>query len=158
MPHLRPSAILAAPLLLIVPLLVGCDYEIQGLVVPGAVSEVQVVSQDDPRLNQAGLVHAQVIGTIDPDALTAERQHPAVTDEKGQFSIPITSSGAGILEYKLGIYARHTGYSPTEDTINLPSTRKRLLIVLAPGEDRPAPPPRDMTEDALKAQEEMRRN
>jgi hypothetical protein len=83
---------------------------------------------------------------------------PVVTDEQGRFTIPITSSAPSILEYKVGIYARHTGYAPTEDTLDLPAQRKRLLIVLAPGEDKAPPPQRDITDDALKAQEEMRRD
>jgi hypothetical protein len=147
-----------AALALAALLLAGCDYELQGVVVTGAVPEVRVVSRDDPRLQQGGLVHAQVVGTIDPESLNAERLRAVVTDEQGRFTLPVDATGAGMLEYKLGLFVRHTGFSPTEDTIDLPPSRKRLLIVLSPGEDKQPPPSRDITDDALKAQEQMRRD
>ena len=159
MKHKPVSSARFTALLLPLLLLAGCsDYELQGVVVTGTVPEVRVVSSDDPRLSQNGLAHAQVIGTIDPQSLTAERMRPAVADEQGRFSITVTSTGAGLLEYKIGIFARHTGFSPTTDTFDLPASRKRLLIVLTPGEDQQPPPNRDITDDALKAQEQMRRD
>jgi hypothetical protein len=136
-------------------LLCGCTYHLEGVVVSGPVAQVQVVSSDDPRLQGPGLEHAQVNLTIDPSSLGAERLRPVTTDSHGQFSVPVSQTGAGVLKYEVSLYCRHAGCAPVQETMDLPPSWKRLLIVLAPGQDQPMPT--DLHDEAKEWQDQMRR-
>lgn len=117
-------------------LLTGCSgYQLRGKVVDGPTSMVMVVDEHDPRLNQAGLEGASVEVTVDPRSLGRKRL-PAVTSEgDGSFAVPIGEVGAGFLQYDVRVLARLAGRQSAEDEMALPGGDKRLLIILAPGQD-----------------------
>jgi hypothetical protein len=136
-------------------LLCGCTYHLEGVVVSGPIGDIQVVSSDDPRLKGPALEHAQINVTIDPNSLGADRLRAVTTDSHGQFSMPVSETGAGILKYEMDLYCRHPGCAPVQQTMDLPPSWKRLLIVLAPGQDLPMPT--DLHDEAQQWQDEMRR-
>ncbi len=117
--------------------LAGCDgYRLQGRVVAGEVSYIEVVDKDDPRLSIAPPIGGVSVGAvIDPGSLDREDLGTVTTAPDGSFSIPISSFGAGLLEYEVGVRARRGGFATAEHFFPLPSDSKRLLVTLAPGRD-----------------------
>jgi hypothetical protein len=134
----------------------GCaTYELQGVVVEGATPGVFVVSSDDAKLKEMGLVNAAVDVTLDPLSLGGRRLGVVHTDERGRFSVPIGDVGAGWMEYDVAVFSRMAGFAPTYDTLRLPSFGRRLVVVMAPGADRD-PRPEDIRDEARRAEELMR--
>lgn len=122
--------------------MIGCDsgYKLQGRVIAGANPAVAIVDADDPRLKgYDGIPNASVMLTLDPRSLGRKSIGNGVTDIDGHFSIPIDEFGAGFLEHEVAILGRAGGYVGTEETIILPPSRRRVLIVLPPGRDRHQP-------------------
>jgi len=126
-----PATVLVAAL--------GCQpYELAGVVVAarGEPGGVRVVKQDDERLNSPGLAETTVILTLDPDSLRPIRLGSVTTDEQGRFRMPVDETGAGFLEYDLGVYARKKGFAPTWQQLPLPARGRRLVVLMQPGVDR----------------------
>jgi hypothetical protein len=129
--------------------LAGCEaYTLRGTVLRGATPGVIVVDRDDSRLAQPGLVGAVVELTTEPSSLGAKHAGAEVTDGHGQFAIPVDEFGAGFLEYDFGVLARMQGYSDTWQEMRLPSSGKRLLIIMTPGQGTVVRPG-DALRDAL---------
>lgn len=118
-----------------VALLSGCQYHMQGTVVSGAASSVEVVDSDDSRLAQPGLAGVTVEATLDPSEMKPIPQAPVSSDGTGRFAMPIQATGAGVLQYQALVVARLSGCKPATQLIALPGPGQRLLITLAPGVD-----------------------
>lgn len=138
---------------LAVALLSGCEsYRLRGAVVEGTIPGVWVVSQDDPRLAQTaaggGIPGATLEFTIDPASIRPRKLPATVSDDAGRFELPVDQGGAGFLEYELGVLCRGTGYRAVWQLIDMPASRKRLLIVMTPGRDT-YQSPTDLTQETL---------
>lgn len=140
-PFAQPHRHLIAVLLLLLCLtLTACSsYNLAGSVIEGPQSAVLVVSKNDPRLKQHGIDGASLMFTIDPESLNATILPMDLTDGQGQFSTPVNVTGAGLLEYQLNVLARAPGYDSASRTLALPGGNKRLLIILASGQDKYKP-------------------
>lgn len=120
--------------------LTGCSsYHLAGTVISGSQSTVLVVDKNDSRLQQPGINGASLMFTIDPDSLNASSLPVDITDGNGSFSVPVSQTGAGFLEYDLLALCRAPGYVSASRKMPLPSGSKRLLIVLSPGKDTYTP-------------------
>ncbi len=136
----------------------GCGgYQLRGKVVPGPASNIQVVNKDDPRLNRPGMPGASVSVMIDPEQLNREDAGSTAADVDGGFALPIDAVGAGFLEYDVQVVSRLNGYSPAVRTIRLPGSDKRLLITLAPGDDRHESGYHDIVDETRRLGEPMMR-
>ncbi|MEO0588082.1 MAG: hypothetical protein AAF078_10625 [Planctomycetota bacterium] len=126
------TALVAAGALLV---LTGCEaYQLRGKAVAGMASTVEVVNADDPRLEGPGLSGVRIEGWIDPDRLDREALPVRATSGDGTFAIPVTSTGAGFLEYDVYVSASRMQRAAVAETLRLPGSNKRLLITLAPGD------------------------
>ena len=149
-PRRCASLSLALFLLLLLPACSG--YHIRGAVIPGHEPIVLVVDKDDARLRD-GLVHASIEATLDPQSLDRKHLGKTVTDHTGQFALPVSQFGAGMIEYDLQIIARRQGFAPTVQRLPLPPSGKRVLIYMAPGQDRPVGD--DILQESLKIGREL---
>ncbi len=136
--HLRMVAPLAGALGLL--LLGGCVGKVQGRVVEGPYPAVLIVDRDDARLageaaarGELGISAARIELVLDAGTLRARQIGLGQADADGRFSIDVDAFGAGFLEDDVQVLARRPGYGPTLETIRIPSSRKRLLIVMTPG-------------------------
>ncbi|MCC7147428.1 MAG: hypothetical protein IT443_13365 [Phycisphaeraceae bacterium] len=122
--------------------LAGCArYQIEGLVAEGREPSLEVVKSDDPKLSDQeryGLAKAVIEITIDPNSGRPERLPPITTDDSGRFTLPISKTGMGMLEYKLGILVHRDGFSPQWRVIDPPGKNERLIILMQPGPSRGA--------------------
>lgn len=116
--------------------LTGCTYKLEGRVVRGDYSSIQIVPKDDPRLDEPGVPSVALHLQTDPNTIKRETVTRNYSGANGEVSIPVDRIGAGFLEYDFGLYARKQGYSPAELLFRLPSGNRRVLITLAPGRDR----------------------
>lgn len=115
----------------------GCvAYQLRGKVIDGTTSSIMVVDQDDPRLKEPGIGAAQVSLTLDPKKLSRKLAGTTATQDDGTFELPVSEPGAGMLEYEALVIARFPKMAPAVRFMSLPGSDKRLLITLAPGEDR----------------------
>lgn len=116
-------------------LLSGCgSYEMQGRVVQGDLSYVQVVDADDPRLSGGtGLTGVSIRLMMDPMRAGRKVLGETVSGASGEFSIPVDKVGAGYLEYDVGLGARRRGFETAESFFRLPPGKKRILVMLSPG-------------------------
>ena len=138
---------------------VGCGaYRLRGTILDGQLSAVLLVDHDDPRLKQVGLGGAVIELTLDPNSMHPRPLGAAMTGRDGEFDIPIDQAGAGVLEYQLGIMCRLDGYRTIWQIIQLPSSKRQLLIIMtpgphgAPGPSR-VPPNQDILKDTLQMQD-----
>ncbi|MEM0913221.1 MAG: hypothetical protein AAGB29_04640 [Planctomycetota bacterium] len=127
-----------AALLAVVVTAWGCEsYQLRGKVVSGVSSSIEVVGRDDERLAGPGIAGARVEGWIDPDRLDRERLPTRSTDADGEFALPVTATGAGLLEYDVWLTASAVRRLSASTTIRLPGSDRRVLITLGPGDGRP---------------------
>ncbi|MFM9958389.1 MAG: hypothetical protein ACKVZJ_09935 [Phycisphaerales bacterium] len=121
------------------PLLTACSYAVEGRVVKGDVSMVELVSSNDPRLDDPSLslsgvaVHVQ----SDPTKIRRKTLGRTVSSRDGGFRVPVDEFAAGVMEFDLGVFARKKGYEPAEGFFAKPSSSKRVLITMTPGQDKP---------------------
>ncbi len=128
---------LAATIALITTLaLAACGYTLQGKVVRGDYSAIQIVDKDDPRLQNDGIPNVQIQLQTDPNRINRETIARLASTPDGTVNIPVDLPGAGMFIYDMGLYARKPGYEPAQHLFKLPSSNRRVLITLAPGEDR----------------------
>lgn len=115
----------------------GCEgYALRGRVVAGDVSYVAVVDPDDPRLvGGDGLEGVNLHLQSDPGRLNRRTAGRGVSGAAGAIEVPVDLTGAGLLEYEVGLFARRPGYDPATGFFQLPSSKKRVLIVMAQGRD-----------------------
>lgn len=117
----------------------SCSYSLQGRVVRGDYSAVEIVDSGDPRLNDPKTALSGVSVSVqgDPNKLNRKSLGRAVSSRGGDFSMPVDEFGAGLLDYDIGVFARKKGYEPAEGFYKLPGGSRRLLITMTPGEDVP---------------------
>lgn len=128
--------------------LTGCEsYSIQGRVIHGPISSVQIVDKDEIQLHGGlGIPGAVVDFTLDPKSLGRKPLGRISTRQDGTFKfIPNDVFGAGFLEYQLGVTGQADDFRTAIDNINMPGGDKRLLITLKKGIDTYQP-----KEDLLK--------
>lgn len=132
----RRSMILFS-LLLVGVAVAGCGaHRVQGVVVAGRSSYVQVLDKDSPVFDEGErLAGARIEGIVDPRSLNSTRLESVMTDASGGFSLPVDVFGAGVLEYELGLRGVRSGFTSAEGFFPIPSGSQRVLIVLAPGSD-----------------------
>ena len=134
---------------------VGCQpYQLTGVVLAGAEAKVLAVSADDTRLKTFGLDGATVDVTVDPASMQPHMIGVFSTDRDGRFEIPVDALGAGFLEYELAVCCRAEGYQTVYQTIQMPSRRKKLLIVMVAGRDT-YEPKKDILEETQKLADEL---
>lgn len=115
----------------------GCGaHQVRALVIEGSEPEVLVLSASDARFNRPGVAGISVELTVDPASMSPKTVGAALSDSQGQVQVAVDQLGAGFLEYELGVMARATGYRTLWQTVKMPSSNKRLLIVMTPGKDR----------------------
>ena len=106
----------------------------------------------DKHLRRTGLGGAYLELTLDPSSLSPLVMGTVMTDERGRFKKKIDQTGAGLLEYELGLLCRSPGHRSLYQTMPLPGSKKWMLIVLAPGRDTTTGP-RDLLEETLRMAE-----
>jgi hypothetical protein len=121
----------------VVLMLAGCTgYKLQGLVVEGRETGLQLYDQKDPRLEQLGrfgLDQATVEVTLDPNAGRRQRLDPVRTDASGRFSVPIDAFGLGMLEYEIGLLVHRPGFRPQWQVIAVPRDKQVVVLTMEPG-------------------------
>ncbi|MEM1213422.1 MAG: hypothetical protein AAGI68_14135 [Planctomycetota bacterium] len=131
----------------------GCGgYVLKGRVVEGPGPAVMVVGAGDERyeMSDSSGSGAEVLVTVDPFSIRPNRMRPVVADGSGYFEVPIREQGAGFLEYEIRMIVKRAGYRSADETLDLPASGRRLLVVLPRGQDRVEPKrERDVLRDAL---------
>lgn len=124
-----------AAVLLCGAVLTGCSggYRVQGRVIEGSTSMALVVDSDDPRLQQPGVGGVAIDLMLDPRSLGRKPGGSEVSMPDGNFAVPISEFGAGVLEFQLGVTAYRNGFNPTETFVAMPNFNKRLLIMMTKG-------------------------
>lgn len=110
-------------------------YTLRGRVIDGDISYATVVGANDERLSMPGVGGVTVTLETDPGRVKREFIGEAVSNPDGEFEIRVRKPGAGFLMYDAGIEARRRGYEGVRHMFPLPSSSKRLLIMLRPGND-----------------------
>lgn len=129
---------------LCVSLLTACaSGRLAGVVVEGPTPAVLAVRADDPRLNLAPIEGALVHAMLDPRSLGGKRLNPVYTDADGRFELDLSGTGAGLLQYELGVWGRGNGYKSVGAVMPVPGRGRTLLIVLTPGRGSIGQPPPD---------------
>jgi len=131
-------------------LLAGCSpYQLRGKVIAGDISYIAVVDADDPRLEGPGVSGAALRLQTDPERLNRKTIGTSVSGADGGFTIPVMEVGAGVLIYDIGLRVRHDGYIPVEQFFRMPSSSKRVLVMLQSGKAPPDTEP-ESPEDLLR--------
>ena len=120
---------------------------LRGVVTDGQTPAVLVVKSDDPRLVHSGLAGAVIEMTLDPASMSPSTIGTFTTGDKGTFEALLEETGVGVLEYELGILCRAAGHRSVYQTMAVPRSDRRLLIVMVPGPATDAPP-ENLLEDA----------
>lgn len=116
----------------------GCEsYQLRGKVVSGVSSSIEVVGRGDERLKGPGIGGARVEGWIDPQRLDREQLPSRTTAADGTFALPVSATGAGLLEYDVWLTASAVRRRAASSTFRLPGSDRRVLITLGPGDGRP---------------------
>jgi hypothetical protein len=131
--------------------LYGCGtYQMQGVVVEGAVSMIRVVDEDDPRLLEGnGLPMATIDATLDAERLSRKQLTRDISDVDGTFRVSVDETGAGYLDYYARVVVRRTGYDTAVQDIRIPGPHQRLLVTLARGQDSYKPEAPDVVDETL---------
>ncbi len=133
------SRLLVLPIVAVLGLLLGgCGgYSLKGRVVSGDVSYVAVVDKDDPRLDWPAVEGAQVDLIVEPSDLNRERMNPQFSGADGAVRVPVKKVGAGLIKFEVSVSARRSGFRSSHGVFDLPKKSRRLLVVMAPGDDPP---------------------
>ncbi|HVZ93709.1 MAG TPA: hypothetical protein VG797_04285 [Phycisphaerales bacterium] len=110
-------------------------HRVTGKVVEGPVSQMLIVNPDDPRFDLPGIEGTQLTLRMDPQRPNRKVLAKVASGAEGEIDIPVDYLGAGWFEYDMGLTARHAGYQRADGFFKLPTTDKRVLIMLTPGRD-----------------------
>jgi hypothetical protein len=138
-----------ATLVLSVLALTGCGYKLQGKVVRGEQSGIELVHVIDQRLKQTGLSNVEVLVRRDPKSMNPTLAGKDRTNASGDFSIGIDEFGAGWMDEQWQVRAGMHGHQNAEAIMKLPGkgSKWRLLITLAPGTATPLEEPDEIIQD-----------
>jgi hypothetical protein len=128
----------------------GCGgYKLQGKVLRGEESKVELVHVMDPRMKQTGLSNVEVLVRRDPKSMNPSLAGKDRTNASGDFSMGIDEFGAGWMEEQWQIRSGLHGYQNAEAVMKLPKKggKTRLLITLAPGTAVPLNEPDEIIQD-----------
>ncbi len=117
--------------------LAACSpYTLRGKVIEGDTGYVAIVDESDARLRGRGITGVNVEIWSDPEKLNRKRVASQFSDAGGEFALPFDEAGAGLLQYDVRIVAEREGYTGTEQSMTLPSSSRRVLIIMKPGASR----------------------
>lgn len=139
MPSIDRRVWLALPLMTLLSL-GGCNaYVLQGQVVRGAASAVELVYAGDERLSAPPVGGVQVRVTRDPLTMNRKLAGSARTDAGGDFTIIMDGFGTGWMQEQWLVQAVAPGHQNAETMMELPAknSKWRVLITLAPGVSEP---------------------
>lgn len=136
----------------------GCanEYALHGRVIEGpagAAPSVTIVSSNEERLTMTDSsgAGATIELWIDEDSPKRQQMPSVVADGQGYFTMPVTVTGAGFLEYEARLIARRSGHQSADATFALPGGGGQVLVILPRGADRSrVGPTSDPLEDALR--------
>jgi hypothetical protein len=122
-------------MVVVLGMLSGCGggYELRGRVVQGPVTSVQTVSKSQAASYVDPVPGALVRVTIDPHSLDATVLPTVTTDGNGEFSIPVSLPGAGVLIYDAQVEVSRDGIRSADGQVRLPGRGRRVLVVTPPG-------------------------
>lgn len=123
-----------------VSLLAGCNgYVLQGKVIRGSASEIQLVYSSDERLTQPAVEGAEIRVTRDPESLNRHLVGQARSNAGGEFTIIMSEFGTGWMQEKWLVQGMSNGFANADALMELPSknSKWRLLITLGPGVAEP---------------------
>lgn len=118
----------------------GCGtYTLQGKVIQGNVSSIEIVHKMDERLHAKGVANAEVLVRRDPKGLNMHLAGKDRSSATGDFAIRINEFGAGWMEEQWLVQSAAAGHRNTESLTKLPPQGNKwmLLITLAPGQTSP---------------------
>ncbi len=134
-----PRRVLTA-LCLAAAALAGCSgpHTISGRVIEGPTSYIQVVEPDDPRLELPGVPGAMLHLEHRPGKIKKSTIDRQVADKDGRFTLTVDRFLAGAIPYDVSVHAERAGLRRATLYFTLPTDdSKRLLVILAGGDDRP---------------------
>lgn len=120
--------------------LTGCNaYMLQGKVVRGPESSIQLVYAGDERLDLPAVGNAEVRITRDPTNPNRHLVGQARSNPGGDFTIVMEEFGTGWMEEQWLVQGIGPGFQNAETMMELPSknSKWRLLITLSPGLSEP---------------------
>lgn len=128
----------------------GCrPYTLQGKVISGPASMISFVKASDPNLDEFGIAGATLDLILEPDKLSKKPAGTTISDRMGNFQLPVSQPGAGVLVYEARLVCRLKGHAPAVHTFRLPASQKHALIMLAPGRNVYMPPKSDILDETL---------
>jgi|GEM_PF-6979082 len=114
-------------------LLPACSTpRLEGVVIPGPISVVAVIDNDDTRLDQVGIPYAHVRVMLTGNGRTLVDTQ---TDEEGRFSVP--TSGNQMARGTVRVIVEADGYSRVDKTVPLRSFYRSLYITMMKGPGQP---------------------
>lgn len=131
----------------------GCSpYRLQGVVVAGSQSGIEVVKKNDPRLSEAGpgVPGVSLDVFLDPERLSPRKVGEGATDAEGGFALSIDEPGAGLLMLDIELRASRSSYATVTDRLMLPGSQQRVIITLKRGQDLPRLESGNVLEDTLR--------
>ena len=136
--HIRTFIPMAS--LLALMLLSGCSaYMLQGKVVRGEVSDIELVYAGDERLSGPAAGGVEVRVTRDPTTMNRKLVGRTRSDAGGEFVIIMEDFGTGWMQEQWLVQAVGPGYQNAETMMELPSknSKWRILITVAQGVSEP---------------------
>ncbi len=120
----------------------GCSWQapMEGKVIEGNLSFVFVVDQNDERLKSDGLAGVELEALVDVGKGAGNVIAKGTSNRNGTFSMGFPDQAP--LMKPIQISATLPGYSPARESMNIPPSDKRLLVVLKKQGDSKAPRPR----------------
>jgi len=147
--HPRIIAVLLAPLLAaVLGVLGGCssDYVLRGTAIQGPMTGAEIVTAGDERLSAPGVGGARIRLLRDPGLPKETVAATGTTSSDGTFELPVSGFGAGWMDEQWMIEILRSGYQSGRQLIRLPSSKQRLLVILARGQSMPLPQREDLLE------------
>ena len=136
--HIRTFIPMAS--LLALMLLSGCSaYMLQGKVVRGEVSDIELVYAGDERLSGPAAGGVEVRVTRDPTTMNRKLVGRTRSDAGGEFVIIMEDFGTGWMQEQWLVQAVGPGYQNAETMMELPSknSKWRILVTVAQGVSEP---------------------
>lgn len=125
-------------------------YRLRGIVITGPEPGIEIVGQDDPRLEAVGLASTQIEVVLDPDRFNPKKIGKGLAGRNGDFAVEVTESGAGFMILDVEVVAQRDNYQTVKERFELPGANKRLVVTMRPGQDLPKPAGEDFLKETLR--------